>query len=86
MIKMNTALQYADAIISVYTVSNAFNVDEELVLISELPFSNGDCLDQNKFRSLVLEVYDSLCNIYSSDGYDEYYTLTVLFKSQYVNA
>lgn len=83
---MNSAISYADAIISVYTVSNPFSVDEELVLVSELPFSNGDCLDQNKFRSLVFGVYDSLCNIYSSDGYDEYYTLNVVFKSQYVNA
>lgn len=81
---MNVWFETADAIITVYTVDDAFEQHETKEILTEIPFSQGDDVNTDTFRKNVFEAFDVLSNIYANFTH-VHITLELKFLDRYVN-
>ena len=81
---MNVWHDLADAIITVYTVEDAFEENETREVLTEIPLSYPSNTSDHDFRSTVFELSDMLNSLYS-DFEHTHITIEVVFKHKYVN-
>lgn len=84
MTDMNVWFETADAVITIYTVEDAFEQDETKEILTEIPFSQGDNVNSDTFRKSVFKAFDMLSSIYA-DFNHVHITLEVKFLDKYVN-
>jgi hypothetical protein len=82
---MNVWFDLADAVITVYTVENAFEDSETKDILTQIPFSQGVNESTASFRKSVFEAFDLLSKTYSTFDH-VHITLDVKFMDKYVNA
>jgi len=81
---MNIWFETADAVITVYTVEDAFEQNETKEILTEIPFSQGDDVNTEAFRKSVFQAFDVLSGIYASFTH-VHITLELKFLDRYVN-
>jgi hypothetical protein len=82
---MSVWFDIADAVITVYTVESAFEIDEERQVLTQIPFSNSDKVHSVTFRKKVFDVLAALSEVYA-DFDHVHISIDVVFRHEYVNA
>jgi hypothetical protein len=81
---MNVWHDLADAVITVYTVEDAFEENETREVLTEIPLNHPSNTSNVTFRRGVFELVDTLERLYS-DFEHTHITIEAVFKHKYVN-
>ena len=81
---MNGWHYLADAVVTVYTVDDAFEDTETREVLTEIPLSHPSNTSNVTFRRGVFELVDTLERLYSCFEHT-HITIEAVFKHKYVN-